>query len=65
MFSKLPKKIEILPPVLTRQDLRFALSGLLVTGLHVLIATASIQIVLPVPSLSNGVAFVVANIFSY
>jgi len=54
-----------LPLVLTRQALRFALSGLLVTGLHVLIATAFIQIILPAPSLANGVAFVVATVFSY
>lgn len=53
------------PPVLTRQALRFAISGLMVTGLHVLIATAFIQIILPVPSIANGVAFLVATVFSY
>ena len=54
-----------LAPVLTRQALRFALSGLLVTGLHVLVATAFIQIILPAPSIANGVAFVMATVFSY
>lgn len=58
-------KAETLSPVLTRQALRFALSGLLVTGLHIFIATAFIQLVLPAPSLANGVAFGVATLFSY
>ena len=53
------------PPILRKRAIRFALSGMLVTGLHVLIATAFIQIVLPAPSLANGVAFTVATIFSY
>ena len=60
-----PSSVKPLPPVLTRQALRFALSGLLVTGLHVFIATVFIQIVLLAPSLANGVAFLVATIFSY
>jgi putative flippase GtrA len=64
-FLKPLMTVKTLPPVLTRQALRFALSGLLVTGLHVLIATAFIHIVLPAPPLANGVAFVVATIFSY
>src|ERR1019366_2731272 len=54
-----------LSPVLTTQALRFTLSGLLVTGLHVLVATAFIQIVLLAPSLANGMAFLVATVFSY
>lgn len=57
--------VKTLSPVLTRQAFCFALSGLLVTGLHVCIVTVFIQIVLPAPSLANGVAFVVATIFSY
>ena len=57
--------VKTVPPVLTKQAMRFAISGLLVTGLHVLIATAFIQFVLPAPSLANGVAFVVATVFSY
>jgi putative flippase GtrA len=57
--------VRTLPPVLKRQVLRFAFSGLLVTGLHVFIAATFIQIVLLAPSLANGVAFVVATIFSY
>ncbi|MCL7420744.1 MAG: GtrA family protein [Methylobacter sp.] len=57
--------VKTLSPVLTRQALRFALSGLLVTSLHVFIATTFIQNILPISSLANGVAFVVANIFSY
>jgi putative flippase GtrA len=57
--------VKTLPPVLTKQALRFALSGFLVTGLHVFIATALIQIVLLAPTLANGVAFLAATIFSY
>jgi putative flippase GtrA len=38
---------------------------LLATGVHVLVAVAFIRIVLPAPSIANGVAFVVATIFSY
>jgi putative flippase GtrA len=57
--------INISLPVLTKPVFRFAFSGLLVTGLHVLIASTFIQIVLPSPAIANGVAFVVATVFSY
>lgn len=50
---------------LIKQAQRFAISGLLVTSLHVLVATCFINFVLAVPSLANGVAFVVATVFSY
>ena len=50
---------------LTKQAKRFAISGLLVTGLHVLVATAFIRFILEAPSLANGIAFVVATVFSY
>jgi putative flippase GtrA len=52
-------------PVLTRRALRFGISGVLATGLHVLIAMTLIQTVLPIPSVANGVAFAMATIFSY
>jgi putative flippase GtrA len=52
-------------PVLTKQAIRFAVSGLLVTGLHVLIATVFILYVSHTPTLANGLAFVVATVFSY
>jgi putative flippase GtrA len=57
--------VKTLPRILTKQALRFALSGMLATSLHVFIATAFIQIVSPAPSLANGVAFLVATVFSY
>jgi putative flippase GtrA len=57
--------VKTLPPVLTKQAIRFAVSGLLVTGLHVLIATAFIHYVSHTAALANGVAFVVATVFSY
>lgn len=57
--------VKSLPPLFTRQALRFALSGFLVTGLHVIFATTFIHILLLAPSLANGLAFVVATVFSY
>ena len=50
---------------LVTQAQRFAISGLLATGVHVLVATGIILFLLPMPSLANGVAFVVATIFSF
>jgi putative flippase GtrA len=55
----------MLPPSLTRKARRFAFSGLLVTGLHVLVAAGIIRFVLPAPPIANGVAFTVATAFSY
>lgn len=45
--------------------MKFGLSGVLATGLHVLVASVLITTVLPVPAAANGIAFVVANLFSY
>jgi len=58
-------KNRVLSSLLTIQALRFALTGVMITGLHVLIATVSIQLVLLKPYLANGVAFVAATIVSY
>lgn len=52
-------------PELIRRALRFAISGLLVTGVHVLVAIGFIRFVSPVPTLANGVAFLVATTLSY
>ncbi len=41
------------------------MSGLLATGLHVLIAVSFIRLILPSPIIANGVAFVTATLFSY
>lgn len=54
-----------LSSLLTKQALRFALTGVVITGLHVLIATAFIQSGLLTPYLANGVAFVGATMVSY
>lgn len=54
-----------LSQIFTIKTLRFAISGLFVTGVHVLIATILISFILITPSLANGVAFVVATLFSY
>ena len=48
-----------------KRALRFSFSGVFVTALHVVIATAFIELILPVPSLANGVAFLIATITSY
>lgn len=48
-----------------RRAQRFAMSGLLVTGLHVLVAASFIHFVAPRPSVANGIAFVAATIVSY
>lgn len=37
----------------------------MVTGLHVAVAFSLITTILPVPAVANGIAFVVANLFSY
>ena len=55
----------MISPELSRRVRRFAISGLLVTGIHVLIAAGMINFVTPVAPLANGVAFVVATAFSY
>ena len=50
---------------LTRQVQRFAVSGLLVTGFHVLVAAGLIRLVQLAPAPANGLAFVMAILFSY
>ncbi|MBQ0720518.1 MAG: GtrA family protein [Gammaproteobacteria bacterium] len=50
---------------LTRQAQRFALSGLLVTGIHVFSASGLILLLVVDPPIANGLAFVVATVFSY
>jgi putative flippase GtrA len=50
---------------MSQQARRFAVSGLLATGLHVLIAVSFIKLILPSPMLANGVAFAMATVFSY
>ena len=44
---------------------RFAVSGVLVTGLHVLIADTMIRVFAAHPSTANGIAFLCATAFSY
>lgn len=48
-----------------KRALRFCISGLLVTLVHICIATFLIRCVNTSPGFSNGVAFCVANAFSY
>jgi putative flippase GtrA len=48
-----------------RQAWRFAVSGLLSTALHALLAVGIIVFLLPKPAIANGVAFVLATFFSF
>ena len=45
--------------------LRFGVTGLAITALHVGVATVLIKTVLPLPALANGLAFIVATLMSY
>lgn len=56
---------KVLNPIFIKRVLRFGISGVLVTILHVLIASAFIEFISPMQSVANGVAFVVATIASY
>ena len=44
---------------------RFAATGLLLTGVHTLLATLFIKLVTPIPPLANGLAFASATVLSY
>ena len=50
---------------LARQLQRFVISGLFVTGLHVMIAVALVRLIAVSAPLANGIAFVFATVFSY
>lgn len=52
---------------LLRQARRFMTTGVLATGLHALTVLALVTLIVPAPSqvVANGVAFIVANVFSY
>jgi putative flippase GtrA len=50
---------------LIQRGLRFAVTGLFVTALHVLVAVLLINFVVAYPPLANGGAFAVATVVSY
>ncbi len=50
---------------LYQRALRFGFSGTLVTGLHITIAYAIINVLLPVPWIANGIAFIISTMVSY
>ena len=52
-------------PSLLRRTLRFGITGVFITGLHVVIATVLIHFAQSDPSLANGVAFCCATIVSF
>ena len=51
--------------MLTRRASRFGVTGVATTGVHVIVAVVMIKLVSPSQSLANGVAFVLATVFSY
>lgn len=50
---------------LLKRTIRFGATGVFVTALHVVIATLCIHLILPDPSIANGIAFSVATVVSY
>lgn len=50
---------------LIQRGVRFAVTGLVVTALHALVAILFINFINPLPPLANGVAFAVATLVSY
>lgn len=50
---------------LLRRALRFAMTGLVVTAVHVVAAVLFVHLILANPPLANGFAFVVATVVSY
>ena len=51
-------------PVVTKVQ-RFTVTGILTTGLHVITAVVLIEQLAATPSMANGIAFILATIFSY
>ncbi len=52
-------------PVVWQRAVRFGVTGLLNTAVHVVTASLWIHAVHTNPSLANGIAFIVATLFSY
>lgn len=50
---------------ISRQLRRFIVSGLLATGFHAVIATTLVTFSAVAPPVANGLAFVLATVFSY
>jgi putative flippase GtrA len=59
------KALQVINPFLLRRAMRFALTGVFVTGVHFVIAIVVIELIIPSPPLANGVAFACATIVSY
>jgi putative flippase GtrA len=55
----------MLGPETLRRAVRFGLSGLFVTGFHSAIAAGLIEFLGAIPSVANGIAFVLATLASY
>jgi putative flippase GtrA len=51
--------------ILLRRAIRFTSTGILVTTLHIFIATLVMEYVLAIPPLANGVAFFFSTIISF
>lgn len=48
-----------------RRAVRFGLTGVLNTGVHVAIASSLIELLRVIPAVANGIAFTVATLVSY
>ena len=59
-MSDLPSQVAFL-----QKALRFGMSGVLVTAIHVVVAVALIELGSLMPPVANGIAFTVATISSY
>lgn len=61
-MSKIASKMAIVD---LQKLFRFGLSGLMVTGLHALVATMAITMLQLSPATANGLAFLIATLCSY
>lgn len=49
---------------MVKRFLRFGITGVFVTLVHIVVATAWMEVVYPLPSLANTIAFIVATVVS-
>lgn len=54
-----------LPSRFLGRAMRFTVTGIFVTGVHIAVATSFVEYVMSLPPLANGVAFTVASFVSY
>ncbi len=57
--------LQVISPVLLKRAIRFASTGIFVTGVHMVIAITSVRYLMLWPPIANGVAFICATFLSY